>query len=102
MVEAEKGRGAVIAEQWRQIQASCAAEKDRLKQCKSDDECGAATVKLQRCTAGVVCPDIVAAFDKCATSRASDAETGKAYTHLVRCLELFEIESRNELSKGSR
>jgi cytochrome c heme-lyase len=100
MVEAEKGRGAVIAEQWGRIQASCAADKELLKGCKSEDECGAATVKLQRCTAGVVCPDIVSAFDKCAASRASDAETGKAYTHLVRCLELFEIESRNELSKG--
>lgn len=100
MIVAESVKAQLLTKQWRDIQATCAADKDNLHSCKTDEECSAATVRLQKCTAGVVCPDVVKTFDACVAARPhSDANTGKAYGNMVKCLELFEIESRNELKK---
>ena len=101
MLAAESSRAQLLTAQWKQIQANCAADKEALKTCQSEQECGAATVRLQRCTANAVCPDVVRSFDACVAAKPPvDANTGRAYGDLVKCLELFEIESRKELGKG--
>lgn len=101
MVLAESTKASVLTQQWQDIQLKCASHKDKLRGCKTDEECGAATVSLQQCTAGIVCPDIALTFDQCVAAKppASEASLGAAYGGVVKCLELFEIESRNELRR---
>ena len=137
MIQAENSRGELLTGQWKQITATCASQKEAVAQCQGETECGAATVRLQRCTGMVVCPQVVADFDSCVGAGAkagsgsatgsgsgswvgflsgsvtgnkeqqkqqaeAQAKTGKAYGDLLKCLELFEIESRNELGKAKR
>lgn len=101
MVAAESTKASFLTQQWRDIQLTCAGHKDKLRNCKTDEECGAATVGLQQCTAGIVCPDVARTFEQCVAAKppASEASLGAAYGGVVKCLELFEIESRNELRK---
>lgn len=55
----------LLNDQWSEIQLKCVSFRDQLRTCTTDDECGGASIALQRCTASVVCPDIVAEFDSC-------------------------------------
>jgi len=43
----------------------------------------------------VVCPSIAKDFDVCVKAKPADMKrTSDAYTDMIKCLELFEIESR--------
>lgn len=98
MVEAEIKRSDTITKQWQQIKSTCEQKKNALQECQGDDECGAASVELQKCTSSVVCPDIATAFEKSMTSR-DDAKIEHSYGKMLKCLEMFEIESREELGR---
>ena len=98
MVEAEVKRSETISRQWEKIQSVCAQKKNALQACQGDDECGAASVELQKCTALVVCPEIATNFEKSIKSR-KDVEIEHSYGEVLKCLEMFEIESREELGK---
>jgi cytochrome c heme-lyase len=87
-----------INDQWKQITSTCSVAKAKLQACKSEEECGAAAVALQRCTASVVCPDVVKAFDAAIeASKTSDSEEDiqKAFTGITSCLDAFEIDCRS-------
>ena len=98
MILAESVSKSKLVEQWRQIQLNCAADKDALLACTSEQDCGAASVKLQRCTASVVCPEVAAAFDSCVTQTPPNGEKLEiAYSAMQKCLEMFEIDSRKHM-----
>ena len=100
MIAAESHKVRVLKAQWEAIQRDCARHKDNLRNCKSEQECGTATVGLQKCTAGVVCPDLAQAFEACVVAKGpSEDRIAASYSGMVKCLELFEIESRAELRK---
>eukprot|EP00607_Mallomonas_marina_P006563 CAMPEP_0182432206 /NCGR_PEP_ID=MMETSP1167-20130531/54805_1 /TAXON_ID=2988 /ORGANISM="Mallomonas Sp, Strain CCMP3275" /LENGTH=224 /DNA_ID=CAMNT_0024619431 /DNA_START=678 /DNA_END=1349 /DNA_ORIENTATION=+ len=65
MIEAEMHQIEVLKHQWLTIQSQCHEYKEKLHHCKTEKECGAASIALQRCTANVICPEIVKEFDKC-------------------------------------
>lgn len=99
MLEAEQSKIDRIAANWRDIQLNCEQAKVRLVDCDSEEDCQAASVALHRCTAGIVCPSVAAVFDACVQAQPGDlAKTGAAYSDVVKCLELFEIESRKAMT----
>lgn len=100
MITAEVNKVEEMGNQWRDIQTKCDSFRLKLENCQSDQECSAASVALQRCTASVVCPSVVADFDACVNAKPNDFEkTSIAYNVMVKCLEMFEIESRKILAK---
>ena len=100
MQQAEAAKGARVARNWAEIQDRCRNNKDRVAKCGSDAECGAATVALQLCMAQVVCPSVAADFDTCAKAKpANDGKTGAAYGDVVKCIELFELDTRMQMGK---
>jgi len=87
-----------INSQWKEIETRCAASKDRLQACKSEEECGAAAIALQRCTASVVCPDIVKAFDaaiEASKTKGNEEDIHQAFSGISSCLDTFEIDCRS-------
>ena len=95
MIQAEASKDKRIARNWEDIKQNCKATKDRLATCKSEDECGAAAVALQLCIAGVVCPSVAKDFDTCVKMKpANDAKTGAAFNKMVKCIELFEVDTK--------
>ena len=95
MIQAEALKDKRIARNWDDIKQNCKATKDRLTTCKSEDECGAAAVALQLCIAGVVCPSVAKDFDTCVKMKpANDAKTGAAFNKMVKCIELFEVDTK--------
>ena len=100
MQQAEAAKGARVARNWTEIQDRCRANKDRVAKCRSDAECGAASVALQLCMAQVVCPSVAADFDACAKAKpANEGKTGAAYGNMVKCIELFELDTRMQMNK---
>ena len=100
MLHAESLKRQKIDTQWAQIQANCNKHRDLLQTCKTDQECSIATVQLQKCTASVACPEIVQSFNASIQSKnrnEDDIENG--YTAMLKCLELFEIESKLALEE---
>ncbi len=98
MINAEEANLKRIALNWNEIKSNCVEHKIKLDQCKTDLECGAASVALQRCTANVICPSTVQEFDFCVSSGANDQQrTSAAYSDMLKCLEMFEIDSRKAL-----
>jgi len=94
-LEAERVKMSSLSRKWQEIKIKCEADKARLSACSSDEECSAASIALQRCTASVACPSIVAEFD--ASIRATPIDETKlelSYEAMIKCLELFELESR--------
>jgi cytochrome c heme-lyase len=98
MVEAEVTKGVLIAKQWQDIQIKCESAKAALHACEGDAQCGAASVALQKCTASVVCPDITEAFERSIKAQ-SEVQIEQSYGKMLKCLEMFEIDSRDELMK---
>ena len=99
MLSAEMKKEEDIAQQWKDIKTKCAGFKDALANCKGDDECGAASVNLQKCTSSVVCPDIALAFDRSVKAGKND-DIEAAYIGITKCLELFAIDSKKVLDKN--
>jgi hypothetical protein len=99
-----------IGEQWKNIEKQCSSCKDSLSSAQTDEQRGAASVALQACVARVVCPDEAADFQRC--TKAIDASTdldqpegaqlnrvALAYSSMVKCLELFEADSKGTMAK---
>ena len=103
MLHAEEEKIHKLNMKWSQIQSNCHDKRIALEKCISDEECSIATINLQKCTASIVCPEVVAHFDHCVQNSSSSNKKDpgfaleQAYSKIVKCLEMFEIESRNEL-----
>jgi cytochrome c heme-lyase len=92
-----------IKQTWQTIRNECEQEKDKLMTCQSEKDCENASISLQRCTAGVVCPKIAADFDRSIQAQPFDAEkTDRVYTSMVKCLELFEIDSKKAFQQVNK
>ena len=102
MTEGETSQRDRLKLQWKEIESKCVSAKEAVKICSSEEECGAAAITLQRCTASVVCPDVVKAFDaaiaatksKAAQESSIDDDIHAAFKKISTCLENFEIDSR--------
>lgn len=108
MLKAEEGKVQRINQDWAEIAKKCAAKKDALAVCQSEEACRAASVALQVCTASVVCPSVAAAFVECTTGgdggKKQEVDMKKAaaaFSAVVQCLELFEIDSLKMIGKDS-
>lgn len=95
-VEESKAR-VRIQEQWQEITSRCHGHKEKLRACSSEDECRAASVVLQKCTASVVCPSIVAAFDASIKVASNATQIESCYSDMTKCLQDFETDSRKNL-----
>ena len=101
-VIAEKRKKLLLEKSFLTIRETCVAEKDLLTACKNQKECENASIALQRCTAGVVCPGMARESD--AAVRAQPMEQEKlevSYANMVKCLdlELFEMDAHKTFSK---
>lgn len=109
MLQAEESKLERIKQDWRDIATKCLPKKEALAACTSEEACRAASVALQACTASVVCPSVAADFQTCTSLAASESaskeadlrKAGAAYSALVQCLELFEIDSLKAMGKES-
>lgn len=100
MVKAEVETSRKLMAQWDTVQTSCEQAKNNLLSCDGEDACRAASVALQRCTANVVCPSVVADFDTCVNCKPANLDkTGVAYSAMVKCLEMFEVDLVKEMEK---
>mmetsp|Transcript_10770 Transcript_10770/g.16372 ORF Transcript_10770/g.16372 Transcript_10770/m.16372 type:complete len:372 (-) Transcript_10770:100-1215(-) len=96
LLTAEKTRVAEINAMWEQIKTKCEKEKSALSTCDSEEKCGAAAVALQRCNASIICPSVVADFDRFVQAKPVDSEKVQAaYSAMSECLESFEVECRH-------
>lgn len=94
-VIAERRQLLQLQEMWQVLRYRCEANKTWLLNCNSEQDCNEAAKALQRCTAGVACPSIAKAYDECLMTENVDQEkVDKAYLSMVKCLDLFEIDSR--------
>lgn len=99
-VVAEKRKKLQLEKAFLSIRESCVAEKDLLTACKDQKDCENASIALQRCTAGVVCPGMAREFDLAVRAQPIDQDKLQAsYTSMVKCLELFEMDARKTFSK---
>lgn len=102
MIKAEENKLQRINNDWTEIANKCVAKKTALAECTTDESCRAASVALQVCTASVVCPSVAAAFVECTSGLSADGKkkdvdmkkAGAAFSDVIQCLELFEIDSR--------
>jgi cytochrome c heme-lyase len=97
---AEDARKLQISKTWSEIQANCKDHQKKLKMCSSESECGAASIALQLCVGGIVCPNAVDDFKLCAKKFANgdideDGVTS-AYSKVTTCLENFELECKQQ------
>jgi cytochrome c heme-lyase len=100
MIQAETEKKNSINTQWVKIQSQCESLKHALQNCGSEKECSIAAVQLQKCTASVVCPDVVIAFDACVQKKDGNQDNIEhAYSGILKCIEMFEIESRKVLEE---
>ena len=109
--QAEKKKLQQINSNWKGIQDKCAAAKENLAACDSDESCGRASIALQKCVASVVCPSLVSALNESMeratkTQNTSSAEqlvmeeaVRTAFTNMTECIHDFELDSRCVLSK---
>ena len=108
MSNAETRKEARINGNWDSIKSQCATKKEALAACDSEDACGAASVALQRCIASVVCPSVSKDFDTCvAAIPHNDTKTGAAFTSMIKCIELFEMDTKQlqqqkQLASGTK
>lgn len=102
-VIAERQQFERIKNSWDVIRQKCEPERQRLVNCKTEKECANASIALQACTASVVCPTIAKDFNEAVAAQPFDGEkTDKIYTAMVKCLELFEIDSKATFSKNKK
>jgi len=127
MILAEKQKMNRIEQNWIDIASKCVEKKEKLAKCVNEEECRVASVALQICTASIICPSIAQAFIECTSTNTTsknskltvitddnDGNTssskilnlenerfqkaGLAYSSLVQCLELFEVDSLKVLN----
>jgi cytochrome c heme-lyase len=99
-VIAEKRKKLQMEKAFLTIRETCVAEKDLLTACKGQKECENASIALQRCTAGVVCPGMARDFDLAVRAQPINQEKlESSYSSMVKCLELFEMDARKTFSK---
>jgi cytochrome c heme-lyase len=102
-IQAEKQQIQRIKNTWEVIRKNCEIEKQKMIDCKSEQECMNASIALQACTAKVVCPQIAKDFeDSLQVIPYEEEKTEQVYNYMVKCLELFEIDSKSAFSKSSR
>jgi hypothetical protein len=111
MIDAELNKVQRIKQDWADIATKCVDKKNALQACGTEEECRAASVALQVCTASVVCPSVAQAFKDCtavnqsASKGAEDGvdmnKAGAAFSALVQCLELFEIDTMKAYGRDS-
>jgi cytochrome c heme-lyase len=95
MKQAESQKIDDLNQKWTTIQKNCESYKIKLSECTSKDECSAAAIALQRCTASVICPDYVKQFDHVMSVRPVDEEKlEEAFTKMSDCLEDFAVECK--------
>jgi len=100
MIQAEEEKINLLKSKWQDIQSNCQGAKDKLKACATEQECGAASIALQRCTAKIVCPEVVLEFDKCVHAKSQDvSKLTESLTVMEKCLDMFRIESEQVLRK---
>ena len=95
MKQAEDAKLTQLKQHWATITKTCAAQKESLKSCDSEESCSAAAVALQRCTANILCPKVVADFDACISS---DKGLDVAWQNIINCNEDFALEYRNAMT----
>lgn len=98
MLDAEQIERSRLSKHWEEIQDTCYQHTERLTTCSTDEECGAASVRLQACMARVVCPTIEKEFQVAvdASPRSND-NVEKAFLKMTKCLQEFELDSRRKL-----
>jgi hypothetical protein len=94
MKTAEERKVESLSMQWKDIQSKCDVAKNALKTCSNDDECGAASVNLQKCIGSVVCPSVVEAFDIVVKNSKDNKKVEIAYDNVLKCLETFELDTK--------
>lgn len=100
MLHAEKNKVDRIKKNWTVIKSTCEQNKISLANCSSDSECIQANIALQKCMASVVCPSIVEDFNRVSNARAvDDAQLGQAYNRIVKCIDLFEMDTKAAMGK---
>ena len=83
---------------WNDIRANCETRKIALAECKDDTDCTTAYINLRKCTASFVCPDTVHSFNACIESNANDDKIEQSFNDIEKCLEMFEIESKEVMA----
>ena len=95
MVRAQEQKQLLLQLQWQEIQSKCQGAKEAVKSCKTDSECSVASVELQKCIAGVVCPSILREFEESVLSSGKDVtKVESSYRRLTDCIDKFELDSR--------
>lgn len=99
-IVAEKRRKLQLEKAFLTIRETCQQEKELLQACKDQRTCENASIALQRCTAGVVCPSLAKDFDTAVrAAKIEQPQVEHAYSAMVKCLELFEMDARKTMSK---
>jgi cytochrome c heme-lyase len=92
---AEETKGLRVMKNWEDIKSQCAIKKEKLTTCQGEEACGAASVALQRCISGVVCPSVATDFDVCVQAKPhNDTKTGAAFASMIKCIDLFEMDTK--------
>jgi cytochrome c heme-lyase len=95
MIIAEQQKQQRLVEHWTNIQTNCSKAKETLKNCKSDYECSVASVELQKCIAGIVCPSVLKDFQASLAATPQKLERVEStYAAMTKCIDTFEIDSR--------
>lgn len=105
MKTAEQLKLMKVNDQWKNIEKQCASCKNTLMSAADASAQGSASIALQVCVARVVCPNEAANFQECTaaidttnTIQPDSAQLDRvalAYSSMVKCLELFEAESKD-------
>ena len=100
---AEDKKKADLNVKWNKIKENCEGCKNNLRECNSEEECGAASVALQLCIAKVVCPTTVRAFEQARLNMSKGGGGGDAadegilaskFEAVSKCLDDVELDSR--------
>jgi cytochrome c heme-lyase len=95
MKQAETNKVDDLNKKWIEITKNCEALKNKLAECTSQDECSAAAIALQRCTASVVCPEYVKQLDYWMKFKPTNEEKiEESFDKMSDCLETFAIECK--------
>jgi hypothetical protein len=100
MLSAENNKLERIKNNWSAIKSTCEKSKILLANCSSDSECIQANIALQKCMASIVCPSIVEDFHRASNAKSvNDAQLGQAYNKIVKCIDLFEMDTKAAMGK---
>jgi cytochrome c heme-lyase len=98
-LSAEQRFAAQLKRTWMAIKENCEREKDFLLACRDDQQCTNASIALQHCTAKVICPQRARDFATAIAAQPSNGHGAEhAYATMVKCIELFEIDSKKVLA----